>query len=104
LGVEESNSSLGFALPIPFDRVDFTKKDFKREYRMDMYENDKKKFTVYLCSIDKEKASPLQYNPQNGLSRLLFYNINGHYYALEIKGQYLCFSQNQSARPEKVLR
>lgn len=98
----ESDLPLGFALPIFFDRVDFTKRDFKREYRIDMYENDKKMFTAYLCSIDKEKVLPLQYNLQS--SRRHFYDINGRYYALEIKGQYLCFSEKQSDRLAEILK
>lgn len=98
----ESDSSLGFALPIFFDRVAFTKEDFKKEYRVDMYKNDKKIFIAYICSLDKEKVLSLQYNSQS--SRQYFYDINGKYYALKIKGQYLCFSQKQSDILAEILK
>ena len=99
-----------YVLIIPMDRVSFTKKDFTREYKLDFYKNGFRCDVAYLCSISKDTVVGSNlFTGYDGAdssfqsTRQYFYDINGNYYAIELHGRYLSFSENQSKSLADIL-
>ncbi len=101
--VDERDSYAGYPNGFTWDSVRFDKKDFKRVYEVKMYQEDNLVLTAYLAEMMK-KTDRVENFKIYLEGRKTFYDINGHYYALETKGRYWLFTEGQSSRLSDYLK